>query len=299
MQAGQFAYWKKGVSRFDPRDPYHAAVTLTWPQFIALLLGTYLCVNAVFAVLYWIVPGAVVNAHPGSLPDAFFFSFETLATVGYGEMYPGSLYGHLVACVEIVTGLGFTAIMTGLVFVRFSRPRAKFLIAERLVVCQHNGMPTLMLRIGNGRLTAMADVQAKLHVLLQVVTQEGAQFRRVEELKLQRSRLPIFPLTWTLMHVMDEASPLHGMSSEQLIANQANIFLAIEARDPALSTTVHEMRTFGPQSIAFGMRYVESISFDADGTPEADMTKVGEMEPDVGPERQPNGWSEREPEGVE
>jgi inward rectifier potassium channel len=299
VQVGQFAYSKKGVSRFDPRDPYHAAVTLTWPQFIALLLGTYLCVNAVFAVLYWIVPGSVANAHPGSLPDAFFFSFETLATVGYGEMYPGSLYGHLVACVEIVTGLGFTAIMTGLVFVRFSRPRAKFLIAERLVVCQHNGVPTLMIRIGNGRLTTLADVQAKLHVLLQMVTQEGAQFRRVEELKLLRSRLPIFPLTWTLMHVMDKASPLHGMNSEQLIAGEANLFLAIEARDPALATTVHEMRTFGPKSIVFGMRYVESISFDADGTPEADMTKVGEIEPDIGPERQQSGWSERDPEGME
>jgi inward rectifier potassium channel len=299
VQVGQFAYAKKGVSRFDLRDPYHLAVTLSWPQFMAGLFCLYLFVNLVFAILYSVVPGSVANARPGSLADAFFFSFETLATVGYGEMYPASLYGHVVACAEIVSGLAFTAIMTGLVFVRFSRPRAKFLIADRLVVCQHNGTPTLMVRVGNGRMTPLGEAQARLNVLLREISSEGMTVRSVQELKLLRSRLPIFPLTWTLMHVMDERSPLHGMSSDDMIEGDTNLFLSIEARDPSLAAIVHEIRTFGPHDVVFGMRYVDVISTEPDGTPLADMTKLNVLEPDVGPERREQGWTEQEPEGVE
>jgi inward rectifier potassium channel len=295
---GQFVYGKTGVARFDWTDPYHLAVTLSWTHFIAFLLGTYLIVNALFGVLYAIVPGSVVNARPGSIGDAFFFSLETLATVGYGEMYPGSLYGHLVASAEVMTGLGFTAIMTGLVFVRFSRPRSKFVIADKLVVCQHNGIPTLMGRLGNGRVAALADAYARLNVLLAETSSEGTVFRRVQELPLLRSRLPLFPLTWTLMHVMDEASPLHGMDAARMIAAEANMFLTIEARDPTLATIVHEMRTYGPQDVMFGMRFADTITFGDDGVPIADMTRISVLEPDTGADRMESGWSEREPDGA-
>ena len=297
MRVGQFAYAKKGVGRFDFHDPYHLAVTLSWPQFILALLGTYLLVNLAFATLYWLVPGAIANSQKNSLADAFFFSFETLATVGYGEMYPGSLYGHLVACAEIATGLGFTAIMTGLTFVRFSRPKAKFLFADRLVVCAHNSAPTLMLRIGNGRLEPLADARAKLHVLLRDVTAEGAAFRRVHELKLLRSHLPVFPLTWTMMHVVDEHSPLYGLDSDALIAGESSVFVTLEARDPTLATVVHELRTYGPHQVEFGVRYLDVISTLPDGTTLADMTLVSATEPDVGQALPTFGWSDQEPPG--
>jgi len=101
---------KKGVSRFDLRDPYHLAVALTWPQFLAALLALYLTVNVVFATLYWLVPSSVANARPNSFVDVFFFSIQTMATVSYGEMYPATLYGHAVAAIEIICGLAFTAI---------------------------------------------------------------------------------------------------------------------------------------------------------------------------------------------
>ncbi len=297
IEVGQFAYTKRGVARFDLSDPYHLAITLPWPRFIAALLAAYLAVNTAFAVLYVLVPGSVANARPGSLADAFFFSFETLATVGYGEMYPASLYGHLIACTEIAVGLGFTAIMTGLTFVRFSRPRAKFIMAEKLTVCQHGGQPTLMLRFGNGRLAPLADARATLNVLLREHTQEGTIFRRVVELPLLRARLPVFPLTWTLMHVIDAQSPLHGMDAAALTAADLSIFVAIEARDPVLASTVHQVRTFGPESVAFGMRYIDVISSEADGTPMADMTQISAMEPDIGPEVRHQGWSDKEAEG--
>ena len=134
LRLGSFEFKKKGVSRFDLRDPYHLAVALTWPQFLAALLALYLSVNVVFATLFWLVPGSVANARPDSFSDAFFFSIETLATVGYGKMYPVTLHGHMVASIEIVCGLAFTAILTGLTFVRFLRPRAKLVFAANRVV---------------------------------------------------------------------------------------------------------------------------------------------------------------------
>jgi inward rectifier potassium channel len=160
-----------------------------------------------------------------------FFSIETLATVGYGEMYPATFYGHVVASAEIVYGLAFTAILTGLTFVRFSRPRAKLVFAANPVVAMHNGKPTLMVRIGNGRAGVLADAAAKLNVLLSETTAEGKLFRRAQELRLERAHIPLFPLDWTLMHVLDERSPLHGYDTARAIEADARVFLTLEARD--------------------------------------------------------------------
>ena len=275
------------------RDPYHLAVALTWPQFLATLLAIYLLVNVVFATLFWLVPGSVANARPYSFGDAFFFSIETLATVGYGEMYPTTLYGHVIAAAEIVGGLGFTAIVTGLTFVRFSRPRAKLVFASNPVVATHNGKPTLMLRVGNGRPAVLLDATAKLNVLLSVASLEGKPFRRAQELRLERARLPVFPLTWTLMHVLDEQSPLHGYDTARAIASRAQLFVTLEARDPTLAALVHDIRNYAAADIRFGMRYADALFIAEDGTPVADLTKIGTLEPDVGDHEEP-GWTERE-----
>ncbi|PPQ32894.1 hypothetical protein CCS01_15365 [Rhodopila globiformis] len=293
VRLGSYEFKKKGASRFDMRDPYHLAVALTWPQFLATLLAIYLLVNIAFAALFWLVPGAVASARPHNFGDVFFFSIETLATVGYGEMYPATLYGHVIAAIEIVGGLGFTAIVTGLTFVRFSRPRAKLVFAANPVVATHNGKPTLMLRVGNGRLGVLLDAVAKLNVLLSVATPEGRHFRRAQELRLERAHLPAFPLTWTLMHVLDERSPLRGYDAGRVIAARAQLFVTIEARDPTLATVVHDIRNYTPDDIRFGMRYADAVIIAEDGTPVADLTRIGVLEPDTGEHLEP-GWTERE-----
>ena len=293
VRFGSYEFKKKGVSRFDLRDPYHLAVALTWPQFLATLLAIYVLVNVVFASLFWLIPGSVANAQPHNFGDAFFFSIETLATVGYGEMFPGTLYGRVIAAIEIACGLGFTAIVTGLTFVRFSRPRAKLIFASNPVVAMHNGKPTLMLRVGNGRLGVLLDAVAKLNVLLSATSSAGNRFRRAQELRLERTHLPAFPLTWTLMHVLDEQSPLHGCDAARAIAARAQLFVTIEARDPTLAALVHEIRNYALEDIRFGMRYAEAVTIAEDGTTVADLTKIGALEPDVGDYLEP-GWTERE-----
>ena len=293
VRLGSYEFRKRGASRFDLRDPYHLAVALTWPQFLAALLALYLSVNVVFAILYWLVPGSVANARLGSFADAFFFSIETLATVGYGEMYPATAYGRLVAGSEIVCGLAFTAILTGLTFVRFSRPRAKFIFAANPVVAMHKGKPTLMVRIGNGRATGLADARAQLNLLLHETTADGNVIHRVQELRLERAHIPLFPLFWTLMHVMDERSPLDGYDAARAIRASAQVFVLIEARDPTCATTVHDIRNYAARDIRFGMRYQDALTTAADGTPVLDLTKIGALEPDVG-DRPEQGWTERE-----
>jgi inward rectifier potassium channel len=290
---GSYEFEKKGVSRFDLRDPYHIAAALTWPQFLAAFLALYLSVNVLFATLFWLVPGSVTNARPYSFLDVFFFSIETLATVGYGDMHPATLYGHAIAATEIVCGLAFTAILTGLTFVRFSRPQAKFVFARHPVVAITNGKPTLMLRIANGRAGMLMEATAKLNVLLAATTPAGMRVGRAQELRLERAHLPLFPLFWTLAHVMDERSPLYGYDASRAIAADARVFVMLEARDPTLMTLVHDFRTYAPEDIRFGMRYADAVSVAEDGTPVADFARIGELEPDVGEHWEP-GWTERE-----
>jgi inward rectifier potassium channel len=296
VRLGSYEFKKKGISRFDLRDPYHLAVTLTWPEFLAALLALYLALNVVFATLFWLVPGSVANARPHNFADAFFFSIETGATVGYGDMFPATPYGRVIAATEIPCGLAFTAILTGLTFVRFSRPRAKLIFAPNPVVTLHDGKPTLMVRIANGRAAVLADARAQLNVLLSETTAEGTPFHRAQELRLERAHLPIFPLFWTLMHVLDERSPLHGYDAGRAIEANAQVFVTVEARDPTLSATVHDIRNYAAKDIRFGLRYTDPVTTAADGTPVLDLTRIGEMEPDAGDFRE-QGWTEREDTG--
>ena len=291
VRLGTYEFKKTGVSRFDIRDPYHLAVALTWPQFLATLLALYLLVNVVFATLFWLVPGSVANARPHDFVELFFFSVETLVTGSYGKMYPATLYGHVIAATELVCRLGFTTIVTGLSFVRFSRPRAKLVFAANPVVAMHNGEPTLMLRVGNGRLAVLLDATAKLTVLLSATSSEGIGFRRPQELRLERAHLPAFPLTWTLMHVLDKQSPLHGYDAARATAAGVQLLVTLQARDPTLATVVHDIRTYAPEDIRFGMRYADAVTFAEDGTPVADLTKIGAVEPDIGDRPEP-GWPE-------
>ncbi len=283
VRGAAFDLRKTGIARFDLRDPYHFAVTLSWGAFTLGMLACILVINVIFAWLYLADPGAIQNLQPKDFFSAFFFSLETLATVGYGEMAPASYYGHAVAGVEIIVGMAFTAIMTGLLFVRFSKPQARFLFADKLVVTSHNGKPTLMLRIANGRMNMLTHASAKLGVLLAEVTHEGQLFRGVHDLKLMRHEIPIFPLTWTLMHVIDASSPLHGSGPKELETMDARFYLSVEARDTALGARVQDIHDYQHTLVVFGMRYADAVSRDETGQTTADLSRLSLLELEVEP----------------
>jgi len=282
IRIGGFEIRKLGASRYDWRNPYHVAVSLSWPQFLLAFVLVECLINLLFGLLYVAQPRCVANLPPGSLLMAFFFSLETFATVGYGVMAPSSLYGHLVSSAEILCGVAFTAIVTGLMFARFSRPRTSLVYADRMVVAQHNGCPTLMLRVGNSSAEPLLEAMARMTALVGGTTTEGKFYLRSVELKLRRARLPIFALSWTLMHAIDESSPLAGFDAEQMTQEVPRIFVSIEGRDAILGTTVLDTRMFSGNAIAFGMRYVDTITFGRNAATLVDLTLLSALEPDVG-----------------
>lgn len=270
---------KRGVPRYDLRDPYHIAVTLPWPGFIGAALACLAAVNLFFAALYAAKPGAIANLPPGDVLRAF-FSLETLATVGYGEMAPDTIYGHVVASVEIVIGIAFTAILTGLLFIRFSKARAKIIFANQAVVATHNGAPTLMVRLANGRFTELFSASAQIGVLLHEVTDEGYSLSQVHELRLTRSTIPIFPLTWTLMHTIDDASPLKAVDLSALGGEDARLFVTVQAFDGALGAQVQAAKHYDRAHVVVGMRYGEATTRDAAGGFTADLSRISSLEPE-------------------
>ena len=237
-------------------------------------------INVLFALLYLAQPGSIVNARPGSFADVFFFSLETLATVGYGVMSPATTYGHFVSALETFSGMALTAVLTGLLFVRFSRPKSKIMYSTHAVVAMHDGRPTLMLRIGNGRLTLLTHMTAKVGVLLAFNTSEGQTFRRVHELLLHRAEMQIFVLTWTLMHTIDESSPLYGYDAGRLADEEVRLFLSVDARDQSLGAQIQDLHTYGHADVLFGQRFADAITRDASGHTTADLTRLNTLEPD-------------------
>jgi inward rectifier potassium channel len=156
----------------------------------------------------------------------------------------------------------------------------------------HNGKPTLMVRVGNAHAAVLADATAKLNVLLSEPTAEGTMFRRAQELRLERAHIPIFPLSWTLIHVLDEHSPLHSYDAARTIEAGAQLFVTLEARDPTLATVVHDVRNYGPEDIRFGMRYADAVTIGEHGIPVADLTRIGVLEQDLAPVRNRLGPSD-------
>lgn len=287
LSVGPQEFIKKGLSRFDPHDPYYFAVSLGWRRFTALFVAAELAINTLFAGLYMLQPAAIANQPRPGFSSAFFFSLETLATVGYGEMYPGTTYGHIVSSLEILIGTVFTAIMTGLLFVRFSKPKAKVLYAANPVVTMNNGRPTLMLRIGNARTSVLHNATITMHMLTRTTSAEGQRQANVVELPLVRGRLPIFAILFTMMHVIDETSPMHGLDAEGVEAQDLRLFVTVAAKDPAIGQEVSDLHTFAGTDIRFGMRYVDAVQTIGDHRTVADYSLLGMIEPEQAPKSTP------------
>lgn len=282
--------FKIGASRFDIRDPYHLAVSLSWQAFAICLLGAWLALNVIFAALYVMEPGSVANAMPGSFADAFFFSVETLATVGYGVMAPVTPYGHVVSAIEIVVGMAFTAIVTGLLFVRFSRPRPAIVYAENPVVTSFNDHRTLMIRLANRRMTVMTNANARMFAVIVERTPQGRDFRRLYDLPLLQSHLPVFVMPWTLMHVIDKASPFFGYTAETFATADVRLCVTLDAHDQAIETTVYDIKVYRAEHVRYGMCYADATMRDEHGYAVGDLSRISLLEEESGEQPEWAQW---------
>jgi inward rectifier potassium channel len=245
-------------------DAYHHALTAPWRRFVAIGTGLYLGSNVVFAALYLLERNDITNARPGSFGDAFFFSVQTMATIGYGVMAPKTLYANLLMTAEVLFGIMVLALATGLAFARFSRPRARIMFSHNAVVALQDGVPTVMVRLANERRNQILQAEVAMTLLRTLRTAEGEQFRRFHDLKLSRTRTPVFALTMTAMHAIDAASPLFGATPESLRAEEAELLVTVSGIDESLSQTIHARTSYLADEILFGARFVDMFGLTAD-----------------------------------
>lgn len=278
VRSGQIEFLKVNTEKFDWRDAYQWMLGLSWPQFAAFVAGIYVALNFVFATLYVIGGDSIAGMIPGSFLESFFFSVQTLATVGYGHMYPHTLYGHIVTTVEIMTGVFLLAVMTGLIFVRFSRPTARILFSKTAIIGLLNGRPTLMVRIGNLRHHSMVEAEFRIMFHRDEPLVEGGDFRYFYNLKLQFDRLATFPAALTLRHAIDEQSPLYGATPESLEVSQAMLIVSVVGIDPVIPAAVQTQRDYLASDIQFGQRFVEIYTSHGDGRLTVDYGRLHDTE---------------------
>ncbi len=254
-----------GLPRPWFRDLYHFALRISWSRFLLLGISLYIAANAVFALLYLIPGDAITNAQPGSLADAFFFSIETMATIGYGVMAPATFYANLLMTVETGVGLMLIAVATGLVFARFSRPTARVLFSRVAVIAPHNGVPTLSFRAANLRHNQILQAVVNVVLLRDEETQEGEMIRRFYDLKLARQRSPVFAMTFTVMHAIDRDSPLYGATAGTLQEQNAELIVTGTGIDETMAQPVHVRTSYLPHEILWSHRFVDLFGWTEDG----------------------------------
>lgn len=275
---------RQGLPSRPFEDTYHRLLTLTWIEFIGFISFTFLLTNSFFAGAYLLEDNNIQNARPGSFLDAFFFSVQTMATIGYGSMYPKTDYANFLVTLEAIIGLLSTALATGLVFARFARPTARVLFSEVAVITTTQlGIPTLMFRAANQRRNQIVEAQIRVTLAKDEKPVNGDEYmRRLYDLKLVRNMTPVFAVTWTVMHVIDQDSPLFGSTAESLNETQAELIITMVGIDETLVQTVHARHSFLSDEILWNRHFVGILHRDQHGRRYIDYTHFHATLPDQG-----------------
>jgi inward rectifier potassium channel len=237
---------------------------MSWWGALAIIVTVYLLLNAGFAGLYLAV-GGISNARPGSFLDTFFFSVQTMGTVGYGNMFPTSNAANVVMVAESIVGILVTAVATGLVFVRFSLTKPRIVFARQVAIGPMDGVPTVMVRLGNDRSNQIYDARMRLILTIKTRTAEGVMFYRSADLPLVRDRAPALARSWTVLHQIDQRSPLYGQTPESLADREAELVLAVSGVDDTSLQNVHARWTYEHPQIVWGARLADILTETPEG----------------------------------
>jgi inward rectifier potassium channel len=261
-------------------DLYFALLTIPFWRFCGIVAALVLLLNSIFAWIYTLDPGGISNARPGSFEDAFFFSVQTLATIGYGTMAPQTRFAHVVVTVESILGIIAVGSLAGISFARLSRPKALVLFSHKAVVRRRNGVPHLQMRLANWRTNLIVEASLRVFLLVAERTQEGEFIRTPVELKLVRGSTPVFFLTWTVMHRIDEASPFYGEDATvRLQESGAQLYAMLTGYDQTVGQTVHAYHEYRFTDIVYDARFVDIVGAAPDGTRTIDFARFHDVEP--------------------
>ncbi len=255
-------------------DVYYFLLRTSWTVVLAMIVGLFLTANLLFAVGYRYF--GVNGAH--SFTDAFFFSVQTLGTIGYGAMYPDNLGAHILVTVEAIFGLLSTAMITGLAFAKFSRPRARIMFSRHVVISQRDGHPTLMVRAANERRNSVVEATMRVSVIRREITPEGDDIRRIIDLPLVRGQTPAFVLTWTGMHRITPESPFWEATPEVLAQQEVQLFVTVVGLDETFAQTIHARHSYRASEILWNRKHADVILTGPDGTRIIDYTRFHDTE---------------------
>lgn len=271
------------------RDAYHRFLQLSWPAALGVLVAMYLAVNTVFAAVF-VVTGGVANAEHGSFFDALSFSAQTLGTIGYGAMYPQSHLAQSVVIVESVVGMLVSALATGLVFAKFAQPVGRIAFAHHAVVSPMDGVPTLMIRVGNQRANMVVEAAVRVVLTRTVKTAEGVTFYQLDDLALRRDRSPALNRSWTVMHRIDERSPLYGMTPESLAREEMEFLVTLVGTDDTSYQPVHARHTYEHSAVVWGARHADVLTERPDGDLVLDVRRFHDLTATAATEAFPYAW---------
>lgn len=249
--------------KFQFSDAYHSILSQSWPNFIYILLLIYLTVNCLFAFEYYFCgPAALTGLSHDPLQrflDVFFFSVQTLSTIGYGHMSPLNLGANLLVTLESVTGLMGFALVTGIIFSRFARPTARVVFSNVAVINSHDGIPSFIFRIGNERLNQIVEARVNVVLVIDEKTKEGESYRTLYDLDLERSQTPLFTFSWTVVHPISEKSPMYKFTEKTLVEKGAEILVTVTGVDDTFSQTIHSRYSYLPHQILWGHAFVDIL----------------------------------------
>jgi inward rectifier potassium channel len=255
-------------------DAYHELVRARWPTTLAALALGFLLENVLFGLAFFAVGGI---AGAGGLRDAFFFSVQTSGTIGYGAMYPVSAGAHALVAVESFVSIVLVALTTGLVFAKFSAPRARVRFAAHPVVAPYDGVPTMMFRLGNQRDSRLVEATLRVVAIRTERTSEGVTYYRMYDLPLERERSPALTRSWTALYRLLPGTPLHGASPESLARDEVELILTLTGIDEVSAQTHHAQRRYVAAEVRFGVRHADMLSELPDGRLRLDLSRFDDV----------------------
>ena len=262
------------------REPYYLMLTVPWWGFFLFTAIAYGAINTLFALGYLMGGDCIANAEPGSFGDAFFFSVQTLTSIGYGAMSPITTYAHILVTIEALVGIVAIALMTGLAFTKFSQPTAKVIFSKVAIISNYNGISTLMLRAANQRRNQILEAQVRVYLMRDEISTEGKYMRRFYLLKLLRDQTPRFTLTWTIMHPIDRDSPLWLATPESLAKTRATLLVSLNGLDETVYQSLHAPHSYAASEILWEHRFVDIIHQTDEGHRYIDFQYFHETKPD-------------------
>ena len=250
---------KRGGGHRDVRDAYHILLSLPWWVFALLTVLFYFAVNGLFGWLYSLDPNSLLGARPGSYVDGFNFSVETLGTIGYGAISPRDGYANTLVAIEAFLNIAITALATGLIFARVSRPTARIRFATSALIGTYGGQRMLMFRMANERTNHVLEAEVSVVLARYITNEDGSKINRLHEIRMVRNRSPLLALTCTALHLIDDTSPLHNETADSLAAARAEIIVVFSGVDEAFTQRIYARHSYIASELVFNRRYVDVV----------------------------------------